>query len=298
MADSRHSETSSSSSSSHKRPYDALRPDGSIDRSTDYSIRRSGGLSPAGSHTSPEGSRERSKRARNDLSDSSYASEVDDLLLPGDSVSPSGSSSSQSSYHSALSALPSSSTTLSHDATEDDAMLVDPIAPDTNGPSSTTQPSFPLFLDVLSDVPSNPNSSTRRSSVYPTASTTHTSSGAGSHVAAEDTFSRSIERATAFDREIAPLRLSPVDIPSPSLRSNSFLPPVEIPAELDDDFRIAGLYVPESYDDVTNHSEEQQHRHAIAIDPLARERLNGLCHTFGFSLMCSNMVMLSRFPSA
>ncbi|KAI0325564.1 hypothetical protein GY45DRAFT_217660 [Cubamyces sp. BRFM 1775] len=277
MADSDRSEARSSSSSSHKRPYDALRPDGGIDRSNDYGVGRSNVLSSASSHSSPEGSRERSKRARNDLSDSSYASEVDDLLLSGDSVSPSGSSSSQSSYHSALSVLPSSSSTHSNNAVEDDVMLVDPVLPEPIDPSSTVQPSFPLFLDILSDVPSTSSSPTRRSSAYPTASITNSSPGAGSHATADDTFSRSLERATVFDREIAPLRLSPVDIPPPAFRSNSFLSPPEISPELDDDFRITGLYSPGNYDDAANHNEEQQHHHAIrtsAIDSLARERLN------------------------
>ncbi|KAI0654982.1 hypothetical protein C8Q70DRAFT_1057918 [Cubamyces menziesii] len=276
MADSDRSEAQSSNSSSHKRPYDALRPDAGIDRSSDHSIGRSSGLSLTSSHNSPEGSRERSKRARNDLSDSSYTSEVDDLLLSGDSVSPS--SSSQSSYHSALSVLPSSSSMLPNDAAEDDIMLVDPVTSQPIDPPSTVQPSFPLFLDVLSNVSSASNSPARRSSMYPAASTAYGSPGAESHAVTEDTFSRSLERVTAFDREIAPLRLSPVSIPSPALRSDSFLPLIEVPPEMDDDFPIAGLFTSGSYGGLANHHEEQRLRHTAqntaAIDSLAQERLN------------------------
>ncbi|KAI0780369.1 hypothetical protein BD413DRAFT_496600 [Trametes elegans] len=165
---------------SHKRSFDAI---GSDDGR---------GATPDASSTHAEGSRERNKRARND-SDSSYTSEVDDILLPGDSASPS-SSSSPSSYHSARSAFPPAlPSPLNVEDARDDSMQVDPDVSEANDILPVAESFFPL---------------PQLHNPYPLSST----NAADAQTASYEEFTRSLERANAFDLEIAPLRMSPVDL--------------------------------------------------------------------------------------
>ncbi|KAI0354024.1 hypothetical protein OH77DRAFT_533720 [Trametes cingulata] len=231
MAEPHRSSNTALSSSSHKRSYDAIGPETEAGQTDLQHPRRSRGDSPQRSPSSGEGSRERSKRARPD-SGSSYTSEVDDILLSTTaSVSPSSSSgSSQSSYHSAQSTLPGLVSPPLLDAAEDD-MLVDPVEPDPRPASPVGGMSS--FLDTVLPRP------TRRIPAPPSASSVPQRTASEPF---EENFARFLERASAFDREIAQLRSSPAGLPTSSSRSAGPLPPLESPPGLDDDFLIPDVY--------------------------------------------------------
>ncbi|KAI8973157.1 hypothetical protein BD414DRAFT_540051 [Trametes punicea] len=277
---------SATSSSSHKRRYDAMGPEGNADRAVLQTAHRSSGHSPTPSSSSAEGSRERNKRARNDMSDSSYASEIDDLLLSSnDSVSPS-SDSSQSSYHSAHSDLPAaaSSTTL-EDAEEDD-MLVDPVLPEPLIPSTTVEPSS-SFEDVppllmRQSPPPPPNAAAPR---VP-----------GPFAAVNDEFARFLERANAFDRAIAPLRISPAVRPASSSRGAGPLPPARSPTSSHLDSRIRHVHIQHEDRNATEPLQDRERENSLLqrFRSATWERANGSCLAFARYLICSNVFLSFR----
>ncbi|KAI9066191.1 hypothetical protein FKP32DRAFT_1674141 [Trametes sanguinea] len=213
MADSDLPISGSPSSSSNKRRFDAMGPDGDVELPTVSTVQNAGTSSSTVSSTRSSGveaRRERNKRARNDMSDSSYASEVDDLLTATvHSVSPSSSDSSQSSYHSAHSVIPTLQPSSLVESTEDeDDMLLDPVIPEPS--ASSTPPPPPSFLENIPSLLTQSRSSPRPLSAADLRESRPSTATA-------DEFARSVERAVAFDRAIAPLRRSPAVRPaSPS----------------------------------------------------------------------------------
>ncbi|KAI0644102.1 hypothetical protein C8Q79DRAFT_1011900 [Trametes meyenii] len=238
MAEPQLTPNASSSSSSHKRSYDAIGPEGGTNRSDVPPPGRSRRGSPTRSPSSAEGSRERNKRARNDR-DSSYTSEVEDLLLStGNPVSPSSSGSSRSSYHSAHSTLPTVTSPSLHDAAEDgmlvDPVFAEPVLPEPRPPSSASAVEPPWAETVL-PVPHRRSPMSTSDAVTSRETRFHTF----------DEFRRSLERVNAFDREIAPLRSSPTAVPTTTSRNTGPLPPVQLPPGLDDELQARSPYVPD-----------------------------------------------------
>lgn len=213
MSEPRYSTGVPSGSSSHKRTFDAINPDAETDRpDPQHAGRRD---SPVPSSSRAEASRERNKRARND-SDSSYTSEVDDILA--DSVSPSSSGSSNSSYHSAQSTLPTAaSPTLLDESEEDMHMLIDPAISESHTRPTSPIDDRPTYFELFPSPPRQSQPAAPQPGPY------------------ED-IARSLERANAFDREIAPLRSSPAVLPTSSAQGAGPLPPVRLPPGLDDFF--------------------------------------------------------------
>ncbi|KAI0368498.1 hypothetical protein BV20DRAFT_1053900 [Pilatotrama ljubarskyi] len=268
MAEPHRSSNIASGSSSHKRSYDAIGPEADSDQTDVQHPTRSRRDSPPRPASGGEGSRERSKRARPD-SNSSYASEVDHILLPtADSVSPSSSGSSHSSYHSAHSTLPGVASPPLLDVVDED-MLIDPVEPEPHATSPAGR--IPSYIDTIlsvsprhSPAPSNPSRAPQRTSSEPF----------------EENFARFLERATAFDREIAQLRSSPANLPTSSSRSANPLPPVYPPPELEDDFVIPDVYadiMPEVPSDHEDADEFQAFLRAPYTNPPSgRARVHGL----------------------
>ncbi len=195
-----------SGSSSHKRTFE----EADTDRPAPQHAGPSRRDSPVRSSNSAEASRERNKRARND-SDSSYTSELDDILLSAaDSVS-SSSGSSNSSYHSAQSTLPTAaSPTLLDENEEDMHMHIDPAVSESHTRPTSPLGSQPTYFELFPGPPrQNP----------PTAP----------QLGPYEDIARSLERASAFDREIAPLRSSPAVLPTSSAQGAGPLPPVRPP---------------------------------------------------------------------
>ncbi|TBU53011.1 hypothetical protein BD310DRAFT_183164 [Dichomitus squalens] len=185
-----------SMSSTHKRSFDDMDPELGA-RLVETSRRDSS----VGSSSSPGGSRERSKRPRNDSE-----SEVDELLVSSNtSVSSSGSSSSLDSYHSARSSFTDISPQLlpADDAVEgqllpldDPSVLLGPV----------DEPDVPMD-DILSFV-------SRQDSIPPQ----NVPSPLPQADPQGDLF-RMMERADAFNREISALRQSPVRTSEPLWQS-------------------------------------------------------------------------------
>ena len=176
-----------SSNLTHKRTYDDTQDGPGPSGSRRDSV---------GSSTSPSGSRERNKRARND-SDSAYASEVDDILISSNtSVSSSTSGSSNSSYHSARSTLSAPSPSLlpvDEDARDEPSALDDSLSSLSAeaGIDISMEDSFP-FIPPPASVP-----------------TLASASQPQQHPDSAEELRRDLERARAFDREMAALRQSP-----------------------------------------------------------------------------------------
>ncbi|KAI0700669.1 hypothetical protein C8T65DRAFT_657441 [Cerioporus squamosus] len=184
-----------SSSNNHKRTYDDITPELDAGRSA-----------PSGSRGEPDPSddtdtsRERSKRPRNDNSDSSYVSEVDDVLLPSNtSVSSSSSGSSLSSYHSARSTLTAASPPLLEveEELEDDS--TDPVADSSQ--SFPPVSSFPTLDVSMEDSMAFVSRPLRISPPPPVPSAAVPDS--------EEQFRRTMERVDEFDRQMSALRQSP-----------------------------------------------------------------------------------------
>lgn len=212
MSEPRYS-TGMPSGSSHKRTFDAINPDPETDTQHAGRSRRD---SPVPSSSREEANRERNKRARND-SDSSYTSELDDILA-ADPLSPSSSGGSNSSYHSAQSTLPTAaSPTLLDESEEDMHMLIDPAVPESHTRPTSPIDDRPTYFELFPGPPRQSQPIAPQSGSY------------------ED-IARSLERASAFDREIAPLRSSPAVLPTSSAQGAGPLPPVRLPPGLDDFF--------------------------------------------------------------
>lgn len=238
MAEQVYSHNIASGSSSHKRSYDAMGPDGERGGPSPQQAGRSHRDSPSRSATAAEDSRERNKRARNE-NDSTYTSELDDILLSttADSLSSSSSTSSQSSYHSAHSTLPAapSPAPVEMEGILEEHMLVEQDMPDAHPPSPvpSPMPRAPSHWDILSLAP-------RQSTVPLRTGRTPPSTSTGP---LEDAIAMSLERASAFDREIAPLRSSPAALPtSSSARNAGPIPPIRLPRGLDDDLHLSRAY--------------------------------------------------------
>lgn len=215
MSEPRYSTGAPSGSSSHKRTFDAINPDAETDRpDPQHAGRRD---SPVPSSSRAEASRERNKRARND-SDSSYTSELDDILLSAaDSASSSSSGSSNSSYHSAQSTLPTAaSPTLLDESEEDMHMLLDTVVSESHTRPASPIDERPTYFELFP---------------HP-----RQSQPAAPQPGPYEDMARSLERASAFDREIAPLRSSPAVLPTSSAQGAGPLPPVRLPPGLDDFF--------------------------------------------------------------
>ncbi len=179
-------------SNTHKRTYDHIAPE--LDAGRPAPSRE-----PTDSSDDASTSRERSKRPRNDTSDSSYASEVDDILLPSNtSVSSSSSGSSLSSYHSARSTLTAASPPLlevEEELMDDVDHPSDPVADSSQSfPAVSSFPTLDMSMDD-SSFASRP----LQTSPPPRAPVPDN----------EEQFRRTMERVDAFDREIAALRQSP-----------------------------------------------------------------------------------------
>ncbi|RPD79483.1 hypothetical protein L226DRAFT_250745 [Lentinus tigrinus ALCF2SS1-7] len=189
MADPFYTLNMPSASNAHKRSYDDIAPEPDA-----------GGSAPSGSRgesiDSPDdtsNSRERNKRPRNETTDSSYTSEVEDILLPSNtSVS---SSSSGSSYHSARSAFTAASPPLLE---VEEVLEDDPSDPVLHSPEPFASDSLPPTWEDTLSMMSGP---IQISSPPPARPAEVPDS--------EEQFRRTMERVDAFDREMSALRQSP-----------------------------------------------------------------------------------------
>lgn len=176
----------------HKRTYDDIGPEDGPGPSG--SRRESLGSSSAAS-----GSRERNKRARNDTADSAYASEVDDLLISSNTSDVSSSTSSHSSYHSARSTFTAASPALlpvDEDADNEHSLpeLLSSLSPETS-----------IDVSMDDDLPFP-----RPASIAPAPTPPQPE-----RPDSGEQLRRTLERAGAFEREIAALRHSPPGTQSP-----------------------------------------------------------------------------------
>ena len=189
MADALYS-SATPSSSSHKRSYADIAPDLDSDQPSPSGSQSSSSRGPSSSSASGN---DRTKRARSD-NRSTYAHEVEDILLPADtSFSSSASNSSLSSYHSARSTFSSSSPSIRPVAESPG----DDIAPfDSFDRDPLPEPPAPTALPFVPQAPPIPSPSPPPIS--------HQASHNG-----DVEFRMSMERAGAFDREMAALRHSP-----------------------------------------------------------------------------------------
>lgn len=202
MADPFYSLNMSSTSNTHKRTYDDIAPELAAGPSAPSGSNRDSIDSSDDSSTS----RERSKRPRNEHNDSTYASEVEDILLPSNtSVSSSSSGSSLSSYHTARSTFTAVSPPVLEVEEEPEDDTSDRIAQTPE--SYADVPVFPTLDVSMEDVLSFVSRPVQTSSpppplppLPPPRSTQVLDS--------EEQFRRNMARVDAFDREMSALRQS------------------------------------------------------------------------------------------